>query len=327
MKKRQLGNNGFQVSEIGLGCWQLGADWGNAIDKKQALKILDEAFNNGIDFFDTADVYGDGRSESLIGEFIKTSGKTIRVATKFGRGANVFPNNYSEKALRIAVDNSRKRLNKDCIDLLQLHCIPTEELKKGEIFDWLRALKKEGKIAHFGASVESVTQGLVCLEQDELQSLQVIYNIFRQKLTNELLPYAYEKGVGIIVRLPLASGLLSGKFTTETLFLENDHRNYNRDGDAFNVGETFAGLPFKTGVKLSDELKPFCPENLSMVQMALRWILDHKEVTTIIPGASSTQQVIENSKISDLPPLSNKLMRELEEFYHNNVHNKIRGVY
>ncbi|GAA4272961.1 aldo/keto reductase [Aquimarina gracilis] len=327
MKERQLGNNGFRISEVGLGCWQLGGDWGHKINKKQARKILDEAVNNGINFFDTADVYGDGRSEELIGEFIKESNTTIKVATKFGRSAHVFPNNYSEQALRQSVDTSRKRLNKDCIDLLQLHCIPIEELKKGEIFDWLRTLKKEGKIVHFGASVESVEQGLVCLEQEGLQSLQVIYNIFRQKLSHELLPNAYKKGVGIIVRLPLASGLLSGKFTKETQFHKSDHRNFNQDGKAFNVGETFAGVPFKIGVKLSDELKAFCPENLSMAAMSLRWILDHKEVTTVIPGASSTKQVIENSKASDLPSLSLQLMNELEEFYHNNIHSNIRGIY
>lgn len=327
MKKRNLGNNGFKISEVGLGCWQIGGNWGNEIEKKKAFEILSEAVNNGITFFDTADVYGDGRSEELIGEFLKNSNANIKIATKFGRGSDIFPNNYTEQALRDSVDASRERLNKDCIDLLQLHCIPTEVLKKGEVFDWLRILKLEGKITHFGASVETVEQGLFCLEQEELQSLQVIYNIFRQKLTKELLPQAYAKGVGIIVRLPLASGLLTGKFTNESQFLENDHRNFNRDGQAFNVGETFAGLPFETGIKLSDELKAYCPESMSMVEMALRWILDHKEVSTIIPGASSPNHIYGNSKASNLPHLSEKLMIDLEEFYHNNVHKHIRGVY
>lgn len=327
MRKRNLGNNGFEISEVGLGCWQIGANWGNEIDKKKAFEILNEAVNNGITFFDTADVYGDGRSEALIGEFLKNSNADIKVATKFGRGSDLFPNNYTEQALIDSVDASRKRLNVDCIDLLQLHCIPTEVLKKGEIFDWLRILKKDGKVTHFGASVESVEQGLLCIEQEELQSLQVIYNIFRQKLTKELLPQAHAKGVGIIVRLPLASGLLTGKFTNETQFLENDHRNFNRDGQAFNVGETFAGIPFKTGIKLSDELKAFCPESMSMVEMALRWILDHKEVSTIIPGASSPMHISGNSKASNLPHLSEKLMIDLEEFYHNNIQKHIRGVY
>ncbi|KKM21352.1 hypothetical protein LCGC14_1636290 [marine sediment metagenome] len=327
MKKRHLGNNGFEISEVGLGCWQIGANWGNEIEKKKAFKILDEAISSGITFLDTADVYGDGRSEALIGEFLKHSKADIKVATKFGRGANVFPNKYTEQALRDSVDASSERLNVECIDLVQLHCIPTEVLEKGEIFDWLRILQKEGKIQHFGASVESVEQGLLCIEQEGLQSLQVIYNIFRQKLTKELLPQAYAKGVGIIVRLPLASGLLTGKFTKETQFLENDHRNFNRDGEAFNVGETFAGIPFETGVELADELKTFCPEHMSMVEMSLRWILDHKEVSTIIPGASSPIHIKGNAIASNLPHLSEKLMSDLEAFYDNKVHKHIRGVY
>ena len=327
MKKRNLGKNGFEISDVGLGCWQIGANWGNEIDKVKAFKILDEAVQNGITFFDTADVYGDGRSEALIGEFLKSCTTKIKVATKFGRGSNVFPDKYTEKALRASVEASKARLNVDYIDLVQLHCIPMAELKKGEIFDWLRTLKKEGEIAHFGASVETVEEGLLCLEQEELQSLQVIYNIFRQKLTTELLPQAYAKGVGIIVRLPLASGLLTGKFTQETQFQENDHRNFNSDGQVFNVGETFAGIPFKTGVKLSEELKTLCLEELSMVEMSLRWILDHKEVSTIIPGASSPKHISGNAKASDVSPLSDKLMDDLAEFYHDKVKKHIRGAY
>ena len=327
MKKRNLGYKGFEISEVGLGCWQIGGNWGNGIDREKAFEILSEAVNNGITFFDTADVYGDGRSEELIGEFLKNSNRNIKVATKFGQRFDLFPNNYTEQALRDSVDTSRERLKIDCIDLLQLHCIPTEVLKKGEVFDWLRTLKKEGKITHFGASVESVEQGLLCLEQEELQSLQVIYNIFRQKLTKELLPQAHAKGVGIIVRLPLASGLLTGKFTSKTQFPENDHRNFNRDGQAFNVGETFAGLPFDIGIKLSDELRVFCPENMSLIEMSLRWILDHKEISTIIPGASSPMHIYENAKASNLTPLSKKLMFDLEDFYTKNIQNYIRGVY
>ena len=327
MKKRQLGTNGFEVSEVGLGCWQIGANWGNEIDETKAFEILEEAVQNGITFFDTADVYGDGRSESLIGEFLKTCKVNIKVATKFGRGSDVFPDNYTEHALRTSVDKSRARLNVDSIDLLQLHCIPTQVLRKGEIFDWLRALKQEGKINHFGASVETVEEGLLCIEQDGLQSLQVIYNIFRQKLTTELLPQAYAKGVGIIVRLPLASGLLTGKFTKETQFLENDHRNFNRDGQVFNVGETFAGIPFEKGVNLSDELKTFCPEDMSMVELSLRWILDHKEVSTIIPGASSPKHISSNAKTSEISSLSEQLMKDLKAFYKDKVKEHIRGPY
>lgn len=327
MKNRHLGHQGFEVSEVGIGCWQIGANWGHEIDKNDAFKILDQAVCNGINFFDTADVYGDGRSETLIGEFLKTTTTPIKVATKFGRNSNVFPNNYTEHALRTSINESKRRLNVECIDLLQLHCVPTEILKQGDIFNWLRRLKKEGQITAFGASVETVEEGLICIEQDALQSLQVIYNIFRQKLTKELLPQAYKKGVGIIVRLPLASGLLTGKFTKNTQFLENDHRNFNSDGQAFNVGETFAGIPFGTGVKLIDELKTLCPKNITLANMAQRWILDHKEVTTIIPGASSPKHINQNSKVSSLPALPQKLMSDLETFYHKNIHQHIRGVY
>lgn len=327
MKKRQLGNNGFNISEVGLGCWQLGAEWGNTIAKEKAFEILNTAINKGITFFDTADVYGGGRSEELIGEFLKDNINTVKVATKFGRTDLVYPDKYTEAALREHIDQSRKRLQTDCLDLLQLHCIPLEELQKGEIFNWLRTVKEEGKIAHFGASVETVEEGLLCLKQEGLQSLQVIFNIFRQKLATELLPKALEKNVGIIVRLPLASGLLTGKFKKTTKFLETDHRNFNKNGEAFNVGETFAGLPFEKGVELSDAIKAFCPKELSMVSLSLRWILDHKAVTTIIPGASSVEQVIGNAKTSNLPSLSEELTQTLKEFYTNKVHQHIRGPY
>lgn len=328
MKSRNLGENNFKISEVGLGCWQLGGDWGADIQKEAAFKILKEAVNNGISFFDTADVYGAGKSELLIGEFIKEYNPQIKVATKFGRGGDVFPNNYSERELKNAVKESIKRLNVTSLDLLQLHCVPTEVLKKGEIFDWLRTLKKDGYIKEFGASVETVEEGFICLEQEGLASLQVIFNIFRQKLIDELLPKAKEKGVGIIVRLPLASGLLTGKFTKNTTFAESDHRNYNKNGDAFNVGETFAGLPFEKGIELSNKIKEdFLPKELTMVQLALRWILDHDAVTTIIPGASSAQQVKLNAEVSDLKSLPTELHKKLNEFYKNEIHENIRGAY
>ena len=327
MNTRTLGNKGFTVSEVGLGCWQIGANWGNEIAKEEAFEILNKAVENGITFFDTADVYGDGRSEELIGEFIKNCKTPIRVATKFGRSADVFPNHYTEVSLRNHVEDSLKRLGVSTLDLIQLHCIPLEELKKGDIFNWLRTLQKEGKIRHFGASVESVEEGLLCLEQEGTQSLQVIFNIFRQKLVKELLPQAKAKGVGIIVRLPLASGLLTGKFTKDTQFLESDHRNFNKDGEAFNVGETFAGLPFEKGIELTEELKTICPDDLSLTELSLRWILDHEEVSAIIPGASSSKHIEGNAKASNLSALSEKTMTELSEFYQNKVHPYIRGSY
>lgn len=327
MKNRTLGKNGFEVSEVGLGCWQIGADWGSEIAKNEAEQILNKAFESGITFYDTADVYGNGRSEKLVGAFLKNKEKIVKAATKFGQNGNIYPDNYTEKGLRDCMEASMERLGVEQLDLLQLHCIPTEVLRKGNIFNWLRTLQKEGKIAHFSASVESVEEGLICLKQDGLQSLQVIFNIFRQKLVKELLPQAKAKGVGIIVRLPLASGLLTGKFNKDTEFEENDHRNFNQNGEVFNVGETFAGLPFEKGVELTNELKELCPQNMTLSEMSLRWILDHDEVSTIIPGASSPKHIAQNAKVSELPPLSKELMKVLEKFYDKKVKDHIRGKY
>jgi aryl-alcohol dehydrogenase-like predicted oxidoreductase len=327
MKTRQLGEKGFEVGEIGLGCWQLGADWGPSVAEDTAFAILSAAVENGINFFDTANVYGSGRSEKLIGQFIHECGRPVVVATKFGRGEDVYPDNYSEDALRRSVDASLKRLGVDALDLLQLHCIPTDALREGEVFDWVRRLKQEGLIRHFGASVETVEEGLLCLEQEGLLSLQVIFNVFRQKLVSQLLPQAKAQGVGIIVRLPLASGLLTGKFARDTRFPETDHRLFNRDGQHFNVGETFAGVPFEKGVALVDMLKKMLPDKISMVQMALRWILDHDAVSVIIPGASSPEQARANAAVSGLEPLSRDLSQALAEFYTKRVHRHIRGPY
>ena len=326
MKTRQLGKDGFHIGEVGLGCWQFGGDFGD-MQEETAMSIMAAAVANGVNFFDTANVYGAGRSENLIGRFLKQCSSPVTVATKFGRGDDVYPDNYSEDILRRSVEGSLKRLGANSLDLLQLHCVPPEVLRQGEIFDWLRKLKQEGLIREFGASVETVAEGLLCLEQDELLSLQVIFNIFRQKLASELLPQAKSRGVGIIVRLPLASGLLSGKFTKNTRFAKTDHRNYNRDGRFFNVGETFAGLPFETGVELADRIKAVLPEGMSMVQLALRWILDHDAVSVIIPGASSPEQARTNAAVSEIPPLPAALHQVLSDMYLDSIHSQIRGPY
>lgn len=326
MNTRKLGKQGICIGEVGLGCWQFGGDFGD-MQEKMALAIMAEAVENGINFFDSADVYGDGRSEKLIGQFLKRSSASVTVATKFGRGGGVYPDNYSEGALRQSIEASLKRLGTDAIDLLQLHCIPTEMLRAGDVFDWLRRAKQEGLIKQFGASVETVEEGLLCLEQEGLLSLQVIFNIFRQKLVDELLPQAKSRGVGIIVRLPLASGLLSGKFTPQTTFASTDHRNYNRDGQCFNVGETFAGLPFAKGVELADRVKTLIPDGVSAAQFALRWLLDHDAVSVVIPGASSPQQAVANASASSLAPLSDGLHKKLRAFYQQEVHEHIRGPY
>ncbi|MEL6821301.1 MAG: aldo/keto reductase [Calditrichota bacterium] len=326
MKKRSLGKE-FTISEVGLGCWQFGGDFG-PMDEQFALDILAASADSSVDFWDTADVYGSGKSERLIGEFRKSNNDhSAVVATKFGRDGSVFPDNYSYDALMHAIDLACDRIGTESIDLLQLHCLPEAVLRNGEIFNWLRKAKAAGRIRAFGASVETVAEGLLCLEQEGITSLQVIFNIFRQKPLFELLPEAEKKNVGIIVRLPLASGLLAGKYTSETTFAETDHRNYNRDGEHFNVGETFAGLPFSTGVLLADEVKKHVPAGMTMAQMSLRWLLDHSAVSTIIPGASSVKQARENAAVSQLPSLPDTVHQALKEIYIQQVEQHIRGPY
>ena len=328
MHKRAFGQTGLQAGEVGLGCWQLGgSDWGDISDA-QGLAILHAAVEKGVNFFDTADVYGGGRSESLIGRFLKESHAKVFVATKLGRASDPgWPGNFTEKAVRAHTEASLQRLGMDAIDLTQLHCVPPEVLRQGDVFEWLRTLRREGKIKHFGASVESMDEAAVCLDQPGLVSLQIIFNIFRQKPIDVLFERAKHQNVALIVRLPLASGLLAGKYTRETRFPEQDHRNYNRDGQAFNVGETFAGLPFATGVELADALKPLVPEGMTLAQMALRWCLDQDAVTVIIPGAKSVAMAEANAHVSDLPSLSPALHATLRDFYASRVAEAIRGPY
>ncbi len=315
------------ISEVGLGTWQIGGSWG-MVEDKTAMEILHTATQAGITFFDTADVYGDGRSEKFIGKFLKQHPGKVYVATKLGRGSNPgWPDNFTPEAMIQHTNNSLSRLGLEQIDLIQLHCIPQKVLADGAVFDVLRDLKKQGKIADFGASVESVEEGLICLKEEGIASLQVIFNIYRQKLISELFDKAQKQGVSIIARVPLASGLLSGKMKKSTTFDETDHRNFNRDGSAFNVGETFAGLPFEKGVELTEELAAFKPEGMTLAQMSLRWILDYDAVSVVIPGASRPSQVLDNAAISDLPPLSPELHKKLEKFYLEKVAQHIRGPY
>ena len=328
MKLRSFNHTGQEVSEVGLGCWQLGgSDWG-ALDDDKAFAILHAAADGGINFLDTADVYGDGRSETLIGKFLKDRSDAFFVATKLGRSAQLYPDKYTEAAVRQATEASLTRLGVEALDLTQLHCIPLEVMRQGDVFEWLRTLRDEGKIKSFGASVESMEEALLCLEQEGLASLQIIFNLFRQKPVPVLFPKAKAKNVAIIVRLPLASGLLSGKMTKATQFSENDHRTYNRDGQKFNVGETFAGLPFEEGVDLAEALKAeYLPPGMTLAETSQRWILDHEEVTVVIPGASRPEQAADNAKISSLPPLSADLHARLRDFYEQRVARHIRGPY
>jgi aryl-alcohol dehydrogenase-like predicted oxidoreductase len=322
MKQRRLGKTGYQVSEIGLGCWQLGGGFGPVGDET-ANAILDAADAAGVNFWDTADVYGGGLSESRIGAHAKNP--QVRVATKLGRGGGMFPNNYSFEGVRASLEGSARRLGVATLDLAQLHCVPTAVLREGSIFGWMDRLQAEGLVRHWGASVETIEEGLLCLEQPGLATLQIIFNVLRQDAADELLPKAAERDVGIIVRLPLASGLLSGKFSRDTQFEATDHRNFNRDGEAFSVGETFSGIPYERGLELVQELKGLAPESMPLSQFALRWILDHPQVSTIIAGVSKPEQLADNVAASEQRSLFPALNTRLKEWYEKDVKPAIRG--
>jgi aryl-alcohol dehydrogenase-like predicted oxidoreductase len=316
------------VPEIGLGTWQLGgADWGD-VDEGQAQAVLRAAADAGIGFLDTADVYGLGLSEERIGRFLKDSGLRPFVATKIGRFPEPgWPGNFTLQAMRGHVEASLRRLGVEALDLVQLHCIPSETLHEGAVFDHLRELRDAGLVRRFGASVESMDEARVCLEQEGLAALQIIFNVFRQKPIDALFDRARSRGVALIVRLPLASGLLAGAIGADTRFGANDHRSYNRDGQRFNVGETFAGLPFERGVELAGRLRERVPEGLSLARMALRFCLDFEAVSVVIPGARRVQQVLENAGASERPPLDPALHAWLREFYTREVSPHVRGPY
>lgn len=319
-----------EVSEIGLGTWQLGGtEWGD-VPESQALDTLAAAADAGVNFLDTADIYGLGRSESLIGRFLRGRADRDRfvIATKFGRHPQPgWPDNFTPQWVRRHTEESLRRLGVDAIDLTQAHCLPLDQLRAAGTFDALRRLREEGKIKAFGASVESVDEALGCLEEEGLASLQIIFNIFRQKPIDTLFDQAQAKGVALIIRLPLASGLLAGTLTRETVFPATDHRFFNRDGQRFNVGETFAGLPYEKGLELVDKIRAWVPPGMSMAQMALRWCLDFEAVTTVIPGAKRPEQARANASASDLPPLPAILHNRLGRFYESAVAAHIRGKY
>ena len=322
MKTRRLGKTGYAVSEIGLGCWQLGGDFGPVGDET-ANAILDAANAAGVNFWDTADVYGGGLSESRIGAHAKADG--VHVATKLGRGSGLFPDNYSKDGIRASLLGSAQRLGVGVLDLAQIHCVPTGVLRDGAIFRWMDELQAEGLMRHWGASVETIEEGMMCLEQPGCATLQIIFNLFRQDAAKELLPKAAAQDVGIIVRLPLASGLLTGKYDKATRFDATDHRNYNADGQAFSVGETFSGLPFERGIELVGELRGLAPEAMPMSQFALRWILDHPQVSTVIAGVSKPAQLADNVAATEQKSLFPALMGRLAEWYEAEVRPEIRG--
>ena len=323
MRHRRLGKTNYQVSEIGLGCWQLGGSFG-ALGDDTADAILDKALALGVDFWDTADVYGDGLSESRIAPKLKQH-PDVRVATKLGRNGAIFKDGFTREKVKLSLAGSAKRLGVETIDLAQLHCVPTEVLRDGAIFGWLDDLRQDGLIRHYGASVESIEQGLLCLKSPGITTLQIIFNLFRQDAVTQLLPQAQAADVGIIVRLPLASGLLSGKFGKNQVFAPEDHRNFNRDGAAFHVGETFSGLPLNKGVELVSDLEKLNTTGWPLSQLSLRWLLDQPAVSSIIAGVSRPDQLVANVEAAARPPLPKALTGELAAFYAEEVRPHIRG--
>lgn len=327
MEYRRLGSTELNVSAISLGTWAIGADWGT-VDDDEAIRAIYRGIDLGVNFFDTADVYGPKRSEELLGRTTADRADEIYIATKFCRlGALHDPANYSEKQVRTYCEGSLRRLRRERIDLYQIHCPPTEILRDGSVFEVLDKLQREGKVRYYGVSVESVEQGLIAMGYPGVRALQVIFNLFRQKLIDELFPVAKEKGVGLLARVPLASGLLTGKFTKESRFAENDHRSYNRDGAAFNVGETFAGLPFDKGVELAERLRWIADGRGSMTRAALRWILHFDAISCVIPGFKTVAQVEENVAALEAPGFSDEELARLSRFYHEEVKAHIRGPY
>jgi aryl-alcohol dehydrogenase-like predicted oxidoreductase len=317
MKSRSLGRLGRDVSEIGFGAWQIGADWGE-VSEDAALETLRAAADAGVTFFDTADVYGDGRSESLVGR-LRQERPEIFVATKMGRRVEQVVENYTPEHFRAWNDRSRRNLGMDTLDLVQLHCPPTDLYYAPEVFEDLERMVDEGRIAAYGVSVERVEEALKAIEYPNVASVQIIFNPFRQRPAGVFFREAAARGVGVIVRVPLASGLLSGKYTRETTFGADDHRSFNRHGEAFDVGETFAGVPFEAGLDAVEELRRVVPEGASMAQFALRWILMHDAVTTVIPGARNPDQARANAAAASLAPLDASEMEHVRAVYEQRI--------
>lgn len=314
MRSRWFDGLSRSVSEIGFGAWAIGADWGDVSDD-DARATVAAAYDSGVTFFDTADVYGDGRSERFIGE-LKAAHPEVVVATKAGRRLDPHvADGYNERNLNDFVDRSREYLGMDTLDLVQLHCPPTDVYYRPHVFEALDRMVAAGKIARYGVSVEKIEEGLKAINYPGVASVQIIFNMLRQRPAELFLEEADDKGVAVIVRVPLASGLLSGKYDASSQFAASDHRNYNRAGAAFDVGETFSGIPYEAGLSAIDEIRPLVPEGWSMAQMALRWILQFEQVTTVIPGAKNPAQALANASASTLSSLSPETMESVADIY------------
>lgn len=315
MKYRELGRTGWKVSEISFGAWAIGGAWGN-VDDRESLAALHAALDGGVNFFDTADVYGDGHSERLMAKLKKERKENFYITTKAGRRLpKQTPEGYNRENLTAWIERSLRNLETDTIDLLQLHCPHPDVYYRPEVFGILDDLVKAGKIRHYGVSVEKVEEALKAIEFPGVQTVQIIFNIFRQRPSELFFPEAKRRRVGILARVPLASGMLSGKFTRDSQFEKDDHRNFNRLGEAFDRGETFSGVDYETGLRVVEELKPLVPKNATLAQLALRWILESPAVTCAIPGAKRPAQVAENIAASELKPLPEATMKKIRAVY------------
>ncbi len=319
MKTRTLGKTGFEVSEVSFGAWAIGADWGE-VSEADALRTLHRAVDKGVTFFDTADVYGDGRSERLLARLRRERSDPFIVATKAGRRLNPHTAaGYTAQNLRAFVERSLTNLEAEALELLQLHCPPTDVYYRPEVFGALEDLKREGLIQHYGVSVERVEEALKALEYPGVATVQIVFNLFRQRPAEKFFREAEAKNVGILARVPLASGLLTGKLTHESHFAPDDHRHYNRHGEAFDRGETFSGVDFETGLGAVDKLRALVPEGMSLSQFALRWILMFGAVSCAIPGGKTPQQVADNTAAADFPDLSEATMRAVNDVYDSDI--------
>lgn len=328
MQFRTLGKTGFNISAISLGTWQVGGKWGSEFNQKNAEEILNTAVDNGVNFIDTADVYSDGESEKAIGRFLKTRKERIYVATKCGRQIQPHINEgYQPKVLRKYVEDSLKRLQLETIDLIQLHCPPTQVFYRPEIFSLFDDLKKEGKIQHLGVSVEKVEEALKAIEFDNVTTVQIIFNMFRQRPAELFFSEAKRKNIGVIVRVPLASGLLTGNYTEQTVFESGDHRQFNRNGEAFDKGETFSGIDYATGLKAVEQLKQIVPAGKTLSLLALKWILGFDAVSTIIPGASKPEQVIRNLQAMNEDELTNDQLQQVKNLYEEYINPAVHHLW
>jgi aryl-alcohol dehydrogenase-like predicted oxidoreductase len=324
VEKRILGRTRRPVSVIGLGTWQLGADWGE-VDEQDALAVLDSAAAAGITFLDTADSYGDGRSERIIGQFLaRHPGLEITVATKMGRRIPQDPALFTLANFRAWSDRSRANLGVDRLDLVQLHCPPTPVFSLDSVFDSLDTLVAEERVAAYGVSVETADEALAAIARPGIATVHIILNAFRRKPLDKVLPAARAAGVGIIARVPLASGLLSGRYTHQTAFAASDHRSFNRSGEAFDVGETFSGVDFDAGVDAAREFAALVPAWTSPAQAALRWVIQQPGVSTVIPGARNTEQARQNAAAADLPPLTDGELAAIEDLYDRRIRAQVQ---